>query len=246
MINFSNKVVLITGASGAIGASIAKSFYDLGATIAISGTRTQALEHFADHLNKDRVHIFTCDLSDKQQVEQLIPSVENALGRLDILVNNAGLTRDALIIRMKDEDWETVLNVNLFASFQLCRAASKLMMKQRYGRIINITSVVGVTGNPGQSNYCASKAGLIGLSKSLAQELATRGITVNCVAPGFIESSMTSHLPEKVKMSILSNIPQGTMGTPEDISFAVMYLAHEKAGYITGQTLHINGGMTMI
>ena len=245
MFNLSGKTALITGASGGIGAAIAKALHNAGATIAISGTRVAALEELKTQIGEN-VHVLPCNLSSATEVEKLIPAAEAAMGSLDILINNAGITRDGLAMRMKDEDWATVLDVNLTASFRLCRAAARPMMKKRWGRIVNITSIVGVTGNPGQANYVASKAGLIGLSKSLAQELATRNVTVNCVAPGFIATPMTDVLNEKQKEAILGRIPAGRMGGPDDIAAAVLYLASNEAGYVTGQTLHVNGGMTMI
>jgi 3-oxoacyl-[acyl-carrier protein] reductase len=204
------------------------------------------LEELKSALGGERVHVVTCNLSSAEDVEKLIPAAEAAMGGLDILVNNAGITRDGLAMRMKDEDWQAVIDVNLTSSFRLARAALKLMMKKRWGRIVSITSVVGVTGNPGQANYVASKAGLIGMSKSLAQELASRNVTVNCVAPGFIATAMTEALNDKQKEAILGRIPAGRMGSSDDIAAAVLYLASEEAGYVTGQTLHVNGGMAMI
>ena len=245
MFSLIGKTVLITGASGGIGAAIAKALHDAGATIAISGTRIETLDKVKAAVGK-RVFILPCNLSNAEDVEKLVPAAEMALGGLDILVNNAGITKDGLAMRMKDEDWQAVIDVNLTANFRLSRAAVKLMMRKRFGRIINITSIVGVTGNPGQANYVASKAGLIGLTKSLAQELATRGITANCVAPGFIASPMTNGLNDKQKEAILARIPTGRMGTPADIAAAVLYLASDEAGYVTGQTLHVNGGMAMV
>lgn len=245
MIDLTNYVALVTGATGGIGGGIAKMLYDAGATVALSGTRVEVLNELAATLG-DRAHVFACNLSDQASVEALVPAVEGKLGKLDILVNNAGITKDGLILRMKDEDWQSVIDVNLGATFRLSKAAVKGMMKRRFGRIINITSIVGVTGNPGQANYCAAKAGIIGLSKSLAQEVASRNITVNCVAPGFISSAMTDALSEELHQKMIQNIPQGRMGTPEDIAFAVMVLAAPQASYITGQTIHVNGGMAMI
>jgi 3-oxoacyl-[acyl-carrier protein] reductase len=245
MFNLSRKTALITGASGGIGASIAKALHAAGATIAISGTRVAALEELQAQIGTN-VHVLPCNLSSSEDVEKLIPAAEAAMGGLDILVNNAGITKDGLAMRMKDEDWQAVIDVNLTSNFRLCRAAIKGMMKKRAGRIINVTSIVGVTGNPGQANYVASKAGLIGLSKSLAQELATRNVTVNCIAPGFIATPMTDGLNEKQKEAILGRIPAGRMGSPDDIAAAVLYLASDEAGYVTGQTLHVNGGMAMI
>ena len=245
MFSLTGKTALITGASGGIGAAIAKALHDAGATIAISGTRVEVLEKLKLSVG-ERVHILPCNLASAEEVEKLVPAAEAALGGLDILVNNAGITKDGLAMRMKDEDWQSVIDVNLTANFRLSRAAAKLMIRKRFGRIINITSVVAVTGNPGQANYVASKAGLIGMTKSLAQELATRGVTANCVAPGFISSPMTNVLNDKQKEAILSRIPAGRMGDAAEIAAAVVYLASNEAGYVTGQTLHINGGMAMV
>jgi 3-oxoacyl-[acyl-carrier protein] reductase len=245
MFDLTGKTALITGATGGIGAAIAKALHKAGATVAISGTRQPALDALKAELG-ERVHTIACNLGDPADVEKLVPSAEAAMGGLDILVNNAGVTKDGLAMRMKDEDWQTVIDINLTSNFRLSRAAMKGMMKKRAGRIINVTSIVGVTGNPGQANYVASKAGLIGLTKSLAQELATRNVTVNCVAPGFIATPMTDVLNEKQKEAILGRIPSGRMGGPEDIAAAVLYLASNEAGYVTGQTLHVNGGMAMI
>jgi len=245
MFNLTGKTALITGASGGIGAAIAKALHDAGATVAISGTRVAVLEDLKTQIG-ERAHVLPCNLSSAEDVEKLIPAAEAAMGGLDILVNNAGITKDGLAMRMKDEDWQSVIDVNLTSNFRLSRAAMRLMMKKRWGRIINVTSILGVTGNPGQANYVASKAGLIGLTKSLAQELATRNVTVNCVAPGFIATPMTEVLNDKQKEAILSRIPAGRMGGPQDIAAAVAYLASEEAGYVTGQTLHVNGGMAMI
>jgi 3-oxoacyl-[acyl-carrier protein] reductase len=245
MFDLTGKTALITGATGGIGGSIARALHAQGATVAISGTRQEALSALAAELG-DRVHMITANLSDRESVEALIPAAEAAMGQLDILVNNAGVTRDNLFLRMKDEEWDTVIRVNLEAAFRLMRAAVKGMMRRRYGRIISVTSIVGTTGNPGQGNYAASKAGLIGMSKSLAAEVASRNITVNCVAPGFIETPMTDVLNEKQKESILGNVPMGRLGTGPDIAAAAVYLASGEAGYVTGQTLHVNGGMAMI
>ncbi|WP_340150056.1 3-oxoacyl-[acyl-carrier-protein] reductase [uncultured Sneathiella sp.] len=245
MFDLTGKCALVTGASGGLGAVIARDLHRQGATVALSGTREEALQKVAAEL-KDRVHALPCNLSDMAAVDNLIKQAEEAMGQVDILVNNAGLTRDGLAMRMKDEDWDMVLDVNLKAAFKLSRNALRGMMKQRFGRIIGITSIVGVTGNPGQMNYAASKAGMIGMSKSLAQEVATRGITVNCVAPGFIETAMTDALPDAQRDALLTAVPAGTLGKPEDISAAVVYLASEEAAYVTGQTLHVNGGMAMI
>jgi 3-oxoacyl-[acyl-carrier protein] reductase len=245
MFNLSGKTALITGASGGIGAAIAIALHEAGAIIAISGTRIEKLEELKVQIGAN-VHVLPCNLSSAEDVEKLIPAAEAAMGGLDILVNNAGITKDGLAMRMKDEDWQAVIDVNLTSNFRLCRAAMRGMMKKRAGRIINITSIVGVTGNPGQANYVASKAGVIGLTKSLAQELATRGVTVNCIAPGFIATPMTDVLNEKQKEAISAKIPAGRMGNPVDIAAAVLFLASNEAGYVTGQTLHVNGGMAMI
>ncbi|MFL2660299.1 MAG: 3-oxoacyl-ACP reductase FabG [Alphaproteobacteria bacterium] len=245
MFDLTGKKALITGASGGLGWEIAKKLHKLGAEIVISGTRKEKLEKLASELG-DRVHVQTANLSDRKSVKELFVNAEKVTGGIDILVNNAGITRDGLSMRMKDQDWDDVINVNLTSAFILCRSASKAMMRRRYGRIINISSVVGVAGNPGQMNYCASKAGIIGMSKSLAQEVANRGITVNNIAPGFILSDMTEELNDKQKESILKNIPTGTLGKPEDIANSVAFLSSDEASYITGQTLHINGGMLMI
>ncbi|MCB1433421.1 MAG: 3-oxoacyl-[acyl-carrier-protein] reductase [Alphaproteobacteria bacterium] len=245
MFDLTGKTALITGATGGIGAAIAKALHKAGATVAISGTRAGVLEELKTELG-DRVHVLACNLSDAADVEKLVPAAEAAMGSLDILVNNAGITKDGLAMRMKDEDWQSVIDVNLTASFRLARVAMRSMMKKRWGRIVNITSVVGVTGNPGQANYVASKAGIIGLTKSLAQELAARSVTVNAVAPGFIATPMTDVLNDKQKEAILGRVPAGKLGSPDDIAAAVLYLASEEAGYVTGQTLHVNGGMAMI
>ena len=246
MFSLQGKTALITGASGGIGAAIAKAFHMAGATIAISGTRVAVLDELKATLGSERIHCVPCNLSSPNDVEKLVPAAESAMGGLDILVNNAGITRDGLSMRMKDEDWQAVLDVNLTSSFRLCRAAMKPMMKKRWGRIINITSVVGVMGNPGQANYVASKAGLMGMSKSMAQELATRNVTVNCVAPGFITSPMTDVLNDKQRETILTKIPAGRMGTGEEVAAAVSFFASNEASYVTGQTIHVNGGMIMI
>ncbi|MEY3553764.1 MAG: hypothetical protein RL735_2112 [Pseudomonadota bacterium] len=236
---------LVTGATGGLGGQIARALHAQGATVGISGTRAEALEKLAAELG-ERVHILPCNLGDKDAVEALVPAAEAAMGQVDILVNNAGITRDGLFMRMKDEDWEQVINVNLTSTFRLSRACLRGMMKRRFGRIISITSIVGVTGNAGQGNYAASKAGMIGMSKSLAAEVASRNITVNCIAPGFIESPMTDALNDKQKESILATIPAGKLGTGADIAAAAVYLASRDAGYVTGATLHVNGGMAMI
>jgi len=246
MFDLTGKTALVTGASGGIGGAITRALHGQGATVVLSGTRREALEAVAADLG-ERCHVAPCNLSDAEAVNGLIAAAEAEAGAgLDILVNNAGLTRDQLALRMKDEEWEAVLDVNLTAAFRLSRAAMKGMMKRRWGRIISITSIVGVTGNPGQANYAASKAGLIGMSKSLAGEVAPRGITVNCVAPGFITSAMTDALSDAQKARLLGAIPTGAMGTGQDIGAAVVYLASAEAGYVTGQTMHVNGGMAMI
>ena len=245
MFNLDGQKALVTGATGGIGGAIARALHQQGASVAISGTNAGRLEALAGEL-KERVHILPCNLSDDQAVEALAGQAQQAMNGLDILVNNAGLTRDMLAMRLKDEDWDSVLNVNLRAAFKLSRAALKGMMKQRYGRMINITSVVGVTGNPGQANYAASKAGLIGMSKSLAQEVASRGITVNCIAPGFIRSAMTDVLNQEQQNAILGRVPAGRLGESDEIAAAAVYLASKEAAYVTGQTLHVNGGMAMI
>jgi len=236
---------LVTGASGGLGSAIAKALAGQGARLAVSGSNVDKLEAFRSSLGGDHVAL-PCNLSDGAAVDQLVPQAVEALGgKLDILVNNAGVTRDNLLMRMKDEEFEDVIRINLEAAFRLMRAAAKPMMRARFGRIISITSVVGVTGNPGQANYVASKAGLIGMTKSVAQELASRGITVNAIAPGFMTSAMTDALNEQQREGILSRIPLGTMGSGDDIGAACVYLASKEAGYVTGQTLHVNGGMAM-
>lgn len=245
MFDLTGKTALVTGASGGIGGAIAHALHRQGATVALSGTRLAPLEALATQLG-DRVQFLPADLSDPAAVEKLAKDAEAAMGALDILVNNAGLTKDGLVLRMKDEDWQSVIDVNLTAAFRLCRASLRGMMKRRFGRIINITSIVGVTGNPGQVNYAASKAGLIGMSKSLAQEVASRGITVNCIAPGFIASAMTDALNDEQRSKLLTGIPLGRMGDVAEIAAASVYLASAEAGYVTGQTLHVNGGMAMI
>jgi 3-oxoacyl-[acyl-carrier protein] reductase len=245
MFDLTGKTALVTGATGGIGAAIARALHGAGATVAISGTRAAVLEELKAELG-ERVHVLACNLADSADVEKLVPAAEAAMGSLDILVNNAGITRDGLAMRMKDEDWQQVLDVNLTAPYRLARAAMRGMMKRRWGRIVNITSVVAVTGNPGQANYVASKAGVVGLTKSLAQELASRNVTVNCVAPGFIATPMTDGLNDKQKEAILGRVPAGRLGTPEEIAAATLYLASNEAAYVTGQTLHVNGGMAMI
>ncbi len=244
MFDLTEMTALVTGASGGLGSSIAKALSARGARLALSGSNAEKLEAFAAELGGDHVAL-VCDLSNPAEVDQLVPRAVEALGKLDILVNNAGITRDNLTMRMKDDEFASVIQVNLEAAFRLMRAACKPMMKARFGRIISVTSVVGVTGNPGQANYVASKAGLIGMSKAVAQEVASRGITVNCIAPGFMTSAMTDALNDAQKAAILSRIPAGAMGAGEDIGAGVVYLASREAGYVTGQTLHVNGGMAM-
>ncbi|WP_342362940.1 3-oxoacyl-[acyl-carrier-protein] reductase [Terrarubrum flagellatum] len=245
MFDLTGKNALVTGASGGIGGAVAKALHAQGATVGISGTRREALDALAAELGS-RVHVLPANLSEKDSVEALVPAAEAAMGELHVLVNNAGVTRDNIFMRMKDEEWDQVIRVNLEAAFRLSRAAVKGMMRRRSGRIISITSVVGVTGNPGQGNYAASKAGLIGMSKALALEVASRGVTVNCVAPGFIETAMTGALNEKQKETVLSRVPAGRLGTSAEIAAAVVYLASDEGAYVTGQTLHVNGGMAMI
>lgn len=246
MFDLTGKTALVTGATGGIGAEIARALHAQGAHVVLSGTRESVLQDLGRQMGA-RTSAVPADLSDPEAVDGLVEAAEAAAGQpLDILVANAGITRDGLLMRMKDEDWAAVLRVNLESYFRLCRAATKGMMRRRYGRIIGITSVVGVMGNPGQANYAASKAGMIGFSKSLAQEVATRGITVNCVAPGFIESPMTDALSDPQKAQILSTIPSSKLGSGQDVAAACVYLASAEAGYVTGQTLHVNGGMVMI
>ena len=246
MFDLSGMTALVTGASGGIGSAIARALAAQGARLALSGSNADKLADFAAELGGDHVTL-VCDLSDAEAVDALVPRAVEALGgTLDILVNNAGITRDNLLMRMKDEEWDAVIRVNLEATFRLMRAAAKPMMKQRFGRIVTITSVVGVTGNPGQTNYAATKAGIIGMTKSVAQELASRGVTANCVAPGFIATAMTDTLPDAQKDALNARIPMGRMGEGGDIAAAVAYLASREAGYVTGQTLHVNGGMAMV
>ena len=245
MFNLNGKNALITGASGGIGRAIAETLHTSGATLTISGTRMEPLEELARRLG-DRVHIMGCDLSNGVEVENLSKGAQEKMGSVDILVNNAGITRDNLFLRMTDEDWASVLEVNLTSTMKLCRGVLRGMMKSRWGRIVNIGSVVGSTGNPGQGNYAASKAALVGMSKSLANEVASRGITVNCIAPGFVKTAMTEKLNEKQQEAIKLQIPTGRMGEVSDIAFAALYLASEEASYITGSTLHVNGGMAML
>ena len=245
MFDLTGRKALITGATGGLGEAIARALHAQGAVVGLHGTREEKLKELAAELG-DRTFVFPANLSDREAVKALGQKAEEEMGGIDILVNNAGITRDGLFVRMSDEDWDAVLNVNLTSVFNLTRELAHPMMRRRNGRIINITSIVGVTGNPGQANYCASKAGLIGFSKSLAQEIASRNVTVNCIAPGFIESAMTDKLNEKQKGAIMSNIPMKRMGVGGDIAAAVVYLASEEAAYVTGQTLHVNGGMAMI
>lgn len=245
MFDLSGKCALVTGASGGIGGAIAKTLHAQGATVALSGTRVEPLEALKEELG-ERAFVTPANLSDMESVAQLAKDAEAAMGQIDILVNNAGLTRDNLTMRLKEEDWDSVLDVNLKAAFKLSQAVLRGMMKRRFGRIIGITSIVGVTGNAGQANYAASKAGMIGMSKSLAQEVASRGITVNCLAPGFIATPMTDALTEDQQAKINVQIPAGRMGSVDDIAAGVLYLSSEEGGYMTGQTLHVNGGMAMV
>ena len=245
MFDMTGKCALVTGASGGIGGAIAKALHGAGATVALSGTRVEPLEALAKELG-ERAHVLPCNLGDPEAVDSLPKQAIEAMGGLDILVNNAGVTRDQLFMRMSDEDWQTVLDVNLTATMRLCRAVVRPMMKARWGRIVNISSVVGTTGNAGQVNYAASKAGMVGMTKSIAHEVASRGITANAVAPGFIATAMTDKLSDAQKEAINTQIPAARMGTPEEIAAAVLYLASPEAGYVTGATLHVNGGMAMI
>jgi len=245
MFDLTEKKALITGATGGIGGAIARSLHSQGAAVALSGTRAEKLEALASDLG-ERTAIVPCNLSDLDAVDGLPKQAEEALGGLDILICNAGVTRDMLMLMMKPEQWDEVIQINLTATFRLVKASLRKLTKQRYGRIIGITSIVGVTGNPGQANYAASKAGMIGFAKSLAQEVASRNVTVNCIAPGFIETAMTDALTEDQRDALLTRIPAGRMGKPEDIAAAALYLASEEAAYVTGQTVHVNGGMAMI
>lgn len=244
MFDLTGKSALVTGASGGIGAAIAQALHDAGAVVGLSGTRVEPLEALAAELGA-RAHVLPCDLGDKDAVEALPKAAQAAMGGLDILVNNAGITRDQLFMRMSDDDWSQVLDVNLTSVMRLCRGVVRPMMKARWGRIVNIGSIVGTTGNPGQVNYAAAKAGLSGMTKSIAQEVATRGITVNMVSPGFIATPMTDKLTEDQKADLAARIPVARMGTPAEIAAAVLYLASPEAGYVTGATLHVNGGMVM-
>ncbi|PWG03650.1 3-oxoacyl-[acyl-carrier-protein] reductase [Sphingosinicella humi] len=245
MFDLSGMTALVTGASGGIGSAIAKALAGQGARVALSGTREEALKGVQAEIGGESL-ILPCNLSDSAAVDALVPQAVEALGKLDILINNAGVTRDNLAMRMKDEEWSDVIRINLEAAFRLARAAMKPMMRAKHGRIISVTSVVGATGNPGQANYAASKAGLVGMSKALAQEVASRGITVNCIAPGFIASAMTDALPDAQKEALLGRIPAGKLGEGNDVAAAAVYLASREAAYVTGQTLHVNGGMAML
>jgi len=245
MFDLGGKTALVTGASGGLGGAIARALHAQGAVVAVSGTRREALDQLAAEL-QERVHVLTCNLADKQEVEALVPAAEERMGKLDIMVANAGITRDNLLVQLSDAAWEEVIAVNLSASFRLARAAVKGMMRRRFGRIIGVTSVVAVTGNAGQANYAAAKAGMIGLIKSLALEYARRNITANCVAPGFIATPMTDKLNEKQREAILARVPAGRLGVAGDVAAATVYLASDEAAYVTGQTLHVNGGMAMI
>jgi 3-oxoacyl-[acyl-carrier protein] reductase len=245
MFDLTGKTALVTGASGGIGAAIAEGLHRQGATLALSGTRRDALDALAAAL-KERVHVLPCDLADKKQIDELVPQAEAAMGRLDVLVANAAITRDNLFVQLRDEDWEAVIAVDLTATFHLARAAVRGMMRRRFGRVIGITSIVGVTGNAGQGNYAAAKAGMIGMIKSVAQEYAKRGVTANCIAPGFIATPMTDKLNEKQREAILARVPAGRLGAAAEIAAAAVYLASDEAAYVTGQTLHVNGGMAMI
>lgn len=245
MFDLTGKTALVTGATGGIGGAIARALHAQGASVAVSGTRREALDRLASDL-KDKVIVLPCNLADKDDVEKLVPAAEAAMGQLDILVNNAGIARDNIFMRLKDEDWDQVIAIDLTAGFRLARAAVRGMMRRRFGRIIGITSIVGVTGNAGQGNYAAAKAGMIGMTKSLAQEVASRGVTVNCIAPGLIETAMTTALNDKQRESILARVPVGRLGSSDDVAAAAVYLASAEAAYVTGQTIHVNGGMAMI
>ena len=245
MFDLTERTALVTGATGGIGGAIAHTLHANGATVTISGTRIEMLDSLAGQLG-GRVHVVRCNLTDEEDVENLVPAAEAAMGHVDILVNNAAITRDNIFMRLKDEDWNQVLAVDLTAAFRLARAAVRGMTRRRFGRIIGITSVVGVTGNAGQANYAAAKAGMIGMIKSLAQEVASRGVTVNAIAPGFIETAMTDALTDKQKDMILARVPAGRLGSPDDVAAAALYLASLEGAYVTGQTLHVNGGMAMI
>lgn len=244
MFDLTGKSALVTGATGAIGGAIARALHAQGATVALSGTRAAELDKLAAEL-AERVHLMPCDLADKDAVEALVPGAEERMGKLDILIANAGVNRDNLFVQLKDEDWDKVIAVNLTATFRLTRAAVKTMMRRRYGRVIGISSVVGFTGNPGQGNYTASKAGMVGMMKSVAAEYAKRNVTANCIAPGIIASAMTEKLNDKQRETIMARVPAGKLGTPQDVAAAAVYLASDEAAYVTGQTIHVNGGMAM-
>ena len=245
MFDLAGKTALVTGATGTIGSAIARTLHAQGAVVAVSGTRRDVLDGLAQEF-RDRVHVLPCNLAETTEVETLVPLAEEAMGQLDMLVANAGVTRDNLLVQLRDEDWDQVIAINLSATFRLARAAIRGMMRRRFGRVIAITSVVGATGNPGQANYVAAKAGLTGMIKAIAQEYAKRGVTANCVAPGFIITPMTEKLNDKQRDAILAKVPASRAGTPEEVAAAVAFLASNEASYITGQTLHVNGGMAMI
>jgi 3-oxoacyl-[acyl-carrier protein] reductase len=245
MFDLTGKTALVTGASGGIGAAIARGFHQQGATVALSGTRRDVLERLSGEL-RDRAHVLPCNLANKDEVEALVPKSEEIMGKLDILVANAGVNKDNLLVQLRDEDWNEVVAINLTATFRLARAAVRGMMRRRFGRIIGITSVVGITGNPGQSNDTATKAGMVGMIKSIAAEYAKRGVTANCIAPGLIATAMTDRLNDKQREAILARVPAGRLGGGPDVAAAAVFLASEEAAYITGQTLHVNGGMAMI
>ena len=245
MFDLTSRTALVTGASGGIGGAIARTLHVAGATVAISGTRREALDALAADL-KERVHVLPCDLADKEAVEKLVPDAETAMGQLDILVNNAGITRDNIFVRLRDEDWDQVIAVDLTAGFRLMRMAARGMMRRRFGRIIGITSIVGVTGNAGQGNYAAAKAGMIGMSKALAHEVASRNVTVNCIAPGMVDTAMLRALTDKQREAILASVPARRLGNVEEIGAAALFLASNEAAYVTGHTLHVNGGMVMV
>ena len=245
MFDLTGKTALVTGATGGIGGAIARALHQQGATVAISGTRREVLDQLAGELGA-RIHVLPCNLADSTEVEALVPKAEEAMGQLDILVNNAGINRDNLLVRLSDENWNDVIAVDLTAGFRLARAAVRGMMRRRFGRIVAITSIVGVTGNPGQANYAAAKAGMAGMTKALAAEVASRGVTVNCIAPGMIATAMTDALNDKQREAILGRIPTGRLGAPAEVAATAVYLASDEAQYVTGQTIHVNGGMAMI